>query len=120
MSLSPSGAVASANFSTDGKRVVTGSWDNSARIWNSQTGVPELKLPKDAKDAVQMGRVNSACFSPDDRYVLTANDDWTAKLWDAKSGELVRTFGGKEGHTDRVTCRCVLAGRSVRVDRWRR
>ena len=104
MSLSPSGAVASANFSTDGKRVVTGSWDNSARIWNSQTGVPELKLPKVAKDAVQMGRVNSACFSPDDRYVLTANDDWTAKLWDAKSGELVRTFGGKEGHTDRVTC----------------
>jgi WD40 repeat protein/serine/threonine protein kinase len=104
MSLAPSGAVASANFSSDGKHVVTGSWDNSARIWNSQTGVPELKLPKQAADALVMGRVNSACFSPDDRYVLTANDDGSARLWDAKTGELVRTFGGKDGHVDRVTC----------------
>ena len=103
MSLSPSGTVASANFSSDGKRVVTGSWDNSARIWNSQTGVPELKLPKQAADALLMGRVNSACFSPDDRYVLTANDDGSARLWDAKTGDLVRTFGGEGGHVDRVT-----------------
>ena len=51
-----------------------------------------------------MGRVNSACYSPDDRYVLTANDDGSARLWDAKTGELVQTFGGKDGHVDRVTC----------------
>jgi WD40 repeat protein/serine/threonine protein kinase len=94
MSLTPAGVVASANFSPDGNRIVTGSWDNSARIWNSETGRDELKLIGHA------GFVNSACFSPDGTQLLTASDDRTAKLWDAKSGKLIRTF---EGHSDRVT-----------------
>ncbi len=93
MALTPHGVVASANFSKDGKRIVTGSWDNSAKIWNAQSGVAELKLLGHA------GYVNSACFSPDGAYVLTASDDRTAKLWDAKSGVCVRTFAG---HQDRV------------------
>src|SRR5262249_52048856 len=34
-----SNVVASAQFSPDGKRIVTGSWDNSARVWDAQTGL---------------------------------------------------------------------------------
>ncbi|HEV2969931.1 MAG TPA: protein kinase [Pirellulales bacterium] len=94
MSLTPNGVVASANFSPDRKRIVTGSWDDSARIWNAETGVAELKL---------IGHddfVNSACFSPDGTQVLTASEDKTAKLWDAKTGKVIRTF---VGHESRVT-----------------
>ena len=93
MSLSPSGVVAAANFSPDGKWIVTGSWDNAARIWNSETGKDVLKL------IGHSGFVNSACFSPDGTQVLTASDDHTAKLWDAKTGRVVQTF---IGHADRV------------------
>lgn len=93
MTFSPHTAVASANFSPDGQRIVTASWDNSARIWNTETGADELKLRGHS------GSVNSAVYSPKGEFVLTASDDRTAKLWDAAQGTLVRSF---DGHAGRV------------------
>jgi len=94
MSFSPHGAVASAQFSPDGRFIVTGSWDNSAKIWDAQTGRGYRKL-----EGGHTGYVNSAVFSPDGRYVLTASDDRTVRLWDVESATVVRSFNG---HTDRV------------------
>ncbi len=94
MSFSPQGAVAAAEFSPDGVWIVTGSWDNSARIWDAKTGKPVRKLT-----GKHTGFVNTAVFSPDGAFVLTASDDHTAILWNAKTGEAVHTF---KGHTDRV------------------
>jgi len=102
MSFSPHGAVASAHFSPDGRWIVTGSWDNSAKIWDVQSGQAVVKL-----DGGHTAFINTAVFSPDGRYVLTASDDGTAKLWSvvpAKDGEpamamVVKTFAG---HDDRV------------------
>ncbi len=95
---SPAGVVASANFSPKGDRIVTGSWDSSARIWNAATGADELKL---AGDDGHTAFVNSAVFSPDaeGQWVLTSSDDGTAKLWDSKTGKVVKTLAG---HADRV------------------
>jgi len=95
---SPAGVVASANFSPKGDRIVTGSWDSSARIWNAATGADELKL---AGDDGHTAFVNSAVFSPDadGQWVLTSSDDGTAKLWNSKTGKVVKTL---TGHADRV------------------
>jgi hypothetical protein len=93
MRLGPQGAVASARFSPDGARVVTASWDNSARIWNAKTGRLERELQGHA------GYVNEAVFSRDGSRVLTASDDKTAILWDAETGEILKTL---KGHTQRV------------------
>ena len=41
---SPHGVVASADMSPDGSRVVTGSWDRSAKIWDAATGNVIAKL----------------------------------------------------------------------------
>lgn len=93
MSFSPHGAVASAAYSPDGKRVVTGSWDNSAKIWDIATGNSEVKL-----FGAHTGFVNSAVFSPDGAQVLTSSDDGSARLWDAKTGQVSDTsFTGHEG-----------------------
>lgn len=92
MSFSPHAAVASVSYSPDGKRIVTGSWDSSARIWNVATGRAELKLVGE-----HQGYVNSAVFSPDGQFVLTASDDRTAKLWNAQTGKVVRTYGQHSG-----------------------
>ncbi|MHC4875469.1 MAG: protein kinase domain-containing protein [Planctomycetota bacterium] len=95
---SPHGIVASANFSPDGKRIVTGSWDSSARIWDAQSGADLLKL---AGDSGHTAFVNSAVFSPDaaGAHVLTASDDGTAKVWNSQTAEVLLTL---RGHSDRV------------------
>ena len=90
---SPHGSVASARFSPDGKHIVTGSWDNTARIWNAQSGLAERKL-----EGGHTQYVNDAAFSPvDPTKVLTASDDKTAKLWDVTTGRVVARFVGHEG-----------------------
>jgi len=93
MSFSPNGIVASAGFSPDASRVVTGSWDNSARIWNAETGKGVMKLEGHS------GYVNSAVYSPDGSLILTASDDKTAVLWNAQTGAVIRTL---TGHADRL------------------
>ncbi|MBW3542767.1 MAG: WD40 repeat domain-containing protein [Planctomycetes bacterium] len=75
MTFSPADAVASAFFSPDGRYVVTASWDNSARIWDTQSGKDILKLEG------HQGQVNTAGFSTDGSRILTASDDGTVRLW---------------------------------------
>jgi WD40 repeat protein len=99
MRFSPHGAVASASVSPDGMRVVTGSWDRSAKIWDARTGQVIAKL-----DGQHEGSVNSAVFSPDGTRVLTASDDGTARLWDAADGRPLDVVF--RGHTDRVRAAC--------------
>src|SRR5262249_11907004 len=77
------GRVNSAAFSPDGKRVVTASDDNTARVWESETGA-EIAVLKGHED-----RVNSAAFSPDGRRVVTVSYDQTARLWDVSRSEVV-------------------------------
>jgi len=80
---SPHGAVAAATLSHDGRYLVTGSWDNSAKIWDSLTGKAIRRL-----DNGHTGYINSAEFSSDGNLVLTASDDGTARLWNFETGKL--------------------------------
>jgi len=73
--------VRSAEFSPDGRRVVTASFDKTARVWDAQTGLP-LTGPLN-----HAGRLWSAQFSPDGLCVVTASDDKTARVWDAQTGQ---------------------------------
>ena len=75
-----SAEVVSATFSADGERVVTASWDGTARIWNARTGATVAVLGKPGR------RLESASFSPDGTRVVTAGDDGSARVWDAATG----------------------------------
>jgi WD40 repeat protein len=60
---------------------LTGSWDNTARLWDALTGEP-LGEPMRHESAVF-----TVTFSPDGSMVLTRSEDETVRLWDAATGK---------------------------------
>ena len=72
-----------AQFSPDGRWVVTGSEDKTARVWEAATGKPVGELMRHGDI------VASAQFSPDGRWVVTALVDGTARVWEAATGKPV-------------------------------
>jgi WD40 repeat protein len=75
-----------AEFNHDGTRVLTTSYDETARMWDTQSG-KQLAIFSGHHDVV-----NSAAFSADDRFVTTASWDGTARVWEADTGRPVATL----------------------------
>jgi len=69
------GQITSVAFSPDGARLVTGSADRRAIVWDIATGQPLIAL------AGHLGSILSVAFSPDGGRVATASDDGTARVW---------------------------------------
>lgn len=68
--------VAWAEFSPDGRYLVTTSQDKTARLWDVTTG-QELR-----QFIGHTGAVYPVAFSPDGKYILTGSGDRTTRLWD--------------------------------------
>jgi WD40 repeat protein len=81
-------------LSGDGRRVLTGSHDRTAILWDAETG-RKLQTFTGHADGVR-----SVALSGDGQRVLTGSWDRTAILWDAAKGSKLQTFAG---HTSSVT-----------------
>src|SRR5262249_51208988 len=82
--------VESANFSPDGSRIVTASYDNTARTWDAASA-KELAVLRGHDDTV-----SSAAFSPDGSRIVTASADNTARIWDAASAKEIAVLRGHD------------------------
>ena len=78
--------VSRAEFSPDGTKVVAGSDDKTAHVWDVNTGNQILVLRGHAES------VGSAHFSQDGKRIVTASQDYTARLWDAATGKELDTL----------------------------
>jgi WD40 repeat protein len=113
-----SAPVISANFSPDGKTVISASGDKTMKLWDVKTG-KELRTLNGHLDGV-----NSANFSPDGKTIVSASWDKTVKLWNVETGKELRTFNG---HSDTVSSAnfspdgkmVVSASRDGTVKLWR-
>ena len=63
-------------FSPDGKHFVSGSRDNSIRLWDVETGTKFAVL------SGHLGEVNVLAFSADGRTLISGSIDGTVLLWD--------------------------------------
>jgi len=88
------GYVISADFSPDGKKTVTASYDGTARIWDAETGKEIHRLKGHTSWASwwmgETNDINSAAFSADGKKIVTAGDDGTARIWDAETGQQLK------------------------------
>jgi len=80
--------VTSAAFSPDGRQILTGSLDNSAKLWDAADGRELLSLTG------HTDMIRSVAFSHNGQRTATASVDKTAKVWDAVTGQQVLTFRG--------------------------
>ena len=82
--------VNSAAYSPDGRWIVTASDDETARVWEAESGQQKMVL-EGHTDAVL-----SAAYSPDGQWIVTASYDGTAQVWDAQNGQEVMKLQHKD------------------------
>ena len=80
--------VSSAEFSPDGRRIVTASEDKTLMLWDTETGERFRTLIGHGEGVL------SGAFSLDGRYVAGASTDGDVRVWNAATGETLSTFGG--------------------------
>ena len=88
-------AIQSINFSPNGKLLVSGSSDDTVRIWRVDTGKRELEIK-----AEQEG-ITAVSYTPTGNLIVSAGRDKTVKVWKARSGF---QHGRLWGHAGEVLC----------------
>ena len=92
-------------LSGDGKRVLTGSFDKTAILWDAETAKP-LRTFKGHSDELW-----SVALSGDGKWAVTGSRDGTAILWDTETDRPLQIF---KAHTESVNS-VALSGDGKRV-----
>ncbi|KAF8598954.1 WD40 repeat-like protein, partial [Ceratobasidium sp. AG-I] len=93
-------------FSPDNRRIVSGSRDDTLRVWDIETGATLLG-PLEGHSH----RVLSVVFSPDNRYIVSGSYNGTVGIWNAETGAIVSNL--LVGHAQSLTSVAVSPDGSI-------
>ncbi|CAI8594537.1 unnamed protein product [Vicia faba] len=118
------GAVWCCDVSRDSGRLITGSADQTAKLWNVQTVIttdPFMELTsaihvkRIAKDPADQtgdsllvikgphGRINRAIWGPLNKTIISAGEDSVIRIWDSETGKLLKESDKESGHKKAIT-----------------
>jgi WD40 repeat protein len=83
--------VNSIFYSPDGALIVSGSKDNTVRVWDAYTG-KQLAVIEHHTD-----RMESVAFSPDEAQIVLGSDDQMIRVWDPHTGKQLAVLQGDMG-----------------------
>ncbi|BCX04228.1 MAG: hypothetical protein KatS3mg053_2166 [Candidatus Roseilinea sp.] len=84
-------AVTDAQFSADGRYLLTASRDGVARLWDIASGEVVTAFRG------HLGQVTSAAFSPAGGQIATSSTDRTARIWNLDTGRTITVLIGHTG-----------------------
>jgi WD40 repeat protein len=87
--------VESVAFSPDGKRIASGSYDNTIFVWDAETGEIVLGPLKG-----HTSTVISVAFSSDGKQIVSGSRDNMIRVWDIEAGQV--HLGPLKGHASMV------------------
>jgi len=87
--------IVSVAFSPDGKYILSGSWDTTARVWDIATHQEVARMAHDA-------RIRTVAFSPVPNVAASASEDGVIRVWDISSGKEISRMV-HNGIVDKVT-----------------
>lgn len=83
-------------FSPDNRWVASGSFDNTIKIWELESGRELRSLTGHS------GAIKSLACSPDGKLLASGSNDGTVRIWEVESGNQVGFFSDQEGTIDAV------------------
>ncbi len=89
--------VLSLTFSSDGTRLLSSSIDDTAVLWNFESGSP-LNTFRGHGESIYR-----AAFTSDGQRVVTGSEDRTLRLWDATDGRMIAAMTGHKSGAFRVS-----------------
>ena len=91
--------IYSLDFSLDGRLIVSGSGDKTARIWDMLDGSSKVLTINDPDSLNSDAGVTSVAISPNGHLVAAGSLDTVVRIWDVATGMLIERL---RGHRDSV------------------
>lgn len=111
-------AVLDVDFSPSGREFVSGSYDQTVRIWPLAEG-----RSREVYHTRRMQRIFSVKFSGDTKYVMSASDDMNIRLWKSqasqKLGQLAPRAKQKRDYEEKLKQRYRHMPEIRRIDKHR-